>query len=174
MCLICLAWKQEMLLFSISLVSIIASGHGIVHLFSHHIEPASSRLRSSSSPRKLQQSTRDPYSSYYPAPVSESFIKSHRCQAHHLSHPNREIPNVEQYDQLFRDMLQLYDGGNRLHHKQTFMGTRMGQFPFDLQVITEVLYTMSSSLSLSVSLYLSLYLTHTPLNRFYMKSNLIW
>lgn len=94
-----------------------------------------------SSRRFLQPSDKnhDPYSSYYPAPVDEPFIRSHRCP-NSIDHPSRAMPHVAMYDQLFRDMLEVYDGNNRLHQKQTFMGTRMGQFPFDLQVITEVLF----------------------------------
>ena len=52
--------------------------------------------------------------------------------------PGREFPPTESTDLIFRDILSYYDVENRLHQKQKFMGTRMGQFPFDLQVITEV------------------------------------
>lgn len=125
--------------------------YSIIHLNSHRISSTSSKSLTSHQQFKRQldssstatggtsASSRDPYTQYYPAPVNEPFILAHRCP-YASDKPSRAIPDVEKYDQLFRDMLEVYDGNNRLHHKQTFMGTRMGQFPFDLQVITEVCF----------------------------------
>jgi hypothetical protein len=146
-------------------------GQSLVHLTHHRISSSSSsstepqshshlrHLRASSPPQHgPAHHHRDPYSTYYPAAITESFIQEHRCKLLTPTKKSREIPLVEQHDELFREMLELYDGNNRLHQKQMFMGTRIGQFPFDLQVITEV--SISSSLTLlsfvSVSLCLCL------------------
>jgi cephalosporin hydroxylase len=166
-----------LLLFSL----LLTTSHGFVQLIHHRIPSSSSSSFSFQSHRSLRtpphphphqhgnaqapgdqsqspvaQTRRDPYGSYYPADITESFIQNHRCKLFEGNSigvgKSREIPHVEQHDELFREMLQLYDGRNRLHQKQMFMGTRIGQFPFDLQVITEV-SSLSVSLTLSQCLF---------------------
>lgn len=79
-------------------------------------------------------------------PAIEDFMLTNRCPDSVRNRPSREIPQVDRHDKIFSDILNHYDGHNQLHHKQKFMGVRMGQFPFDLQVITEILYDIKPDL----------------------------
>jgi cephalosporin hydroxylase len=85
------------------------------------------------------------YEDYFP-PAVEGFMILNRCPDSIRSRPSREIPGIEKNDKMFRDVFSHYDGHNRLHHKQKFMGVRMGQFPFDLHVITEIMYDVKPDL----------------------------
>lgn len=136
--------------------------HCLVQIFNHQIE-SSSLSSSSSSPSffsreslfhknqsplphgSRQLRSRNSYGTYYPADITETFVKNNRCP--YPPKVSREIPGVEIFDDLFSQVLRYYDDGKHLHFKSKFMGIRMGQFPFDLQVITEVFLFPSPRLS---------------------------
>jgi hypothetical protein len=140
---------NHIMYFIVFLFSFLQITDGIVQILNYQLEHSSSSpsffARSASfqmkQSRRLEETDdspkkRDPYAHYYPADITEAFVKKNRCV--YPPKRSREILGVEYFDDLFKQMLRVYDGGKQLHHKSKFMGIRMGQFPFDLQVMTEV------------------------------------
>jgi hypothetical protein len=146
---------------------------GVVHILNHQLQPSShassptffARDPTVASAQKSRQlAGRDPYAAYFPADITEPFVKKNRCP--YPAKQSREIPGVAMFDDMFSQILRFYDGGKQLHHKSKFMGIRMGQFPFDLQVMTEVINSSHTPPSSSHSILLSI-------SRSCMMSNLI-